>query len=102
MEDTISTVGAALGYPVLGVALVMLWRLYVEVRKDRDFWRAEALGRARKVDVATDTAEGLVNQGKAVSERVAQVVRSPSVNRQEQLEQVVELLLRGATAEEAT
>lgn len=90
------TIGNLVGYPVLGVALILLWRLYMEVRKERDFWRDRALNRGEKLDDVLDTSEGLVEVGKHVRKRAKAVVEAPPDARQERLEQVVELLLRGA------
>lgn len=91
MQDTI---GNLVGYPILGVALVLLWRLYVEIRKDRDFWRAEALDRKDAMDDALDDSETLLRPLKKVEKAVKARTKPPTqVTDTELLRDVIEVLL---------
>lgn len=39
MDEIFKYVGAGAGYPPLVVGIILLWRLMLEYRRDRDFWR---------------------------------------------------------------
>lgn len=57
------------GWTAIGALLTTLaatWRFfYVEIRRDRDFWRDMALGSLGVSEKATDVAEELVKHGSA-------------------------------------
>lgn len=83
-------VGAAAGYPILGLAIVLLWRLYVEVRKDRDFWRDTAMRNLDLADAGSKVAEVLVTPP---------AKPETPLERLDRLEAVADLLLRAEGGE---
>lgn len=90
MEQFTEFAGAGL----LGLALIVFWRMFVEMRKDRDYWRERALDRAQVLDDTLDVAEQLVRPLKKV-ERVARRSRTKQADgQQETLEKVVDFLLK--------
>lgn len=96
MEDVIQVVGAGSGYAILALAIVVWWRMYRYLEKDRDFWRNEALGRKQVADTALDVGKRMLKPLKKVE---ALTDASSSEERIAQLEEVVRMLLAGADRE---
>lgn len=59
MDDILKV---AAGYPLIGIALVMLWRITREYRRQMEFWRDKAISLMHAGDAASKVAETVVDR----------------------------------------
>lgn len=71
MDDILKV---AAGYPLVGIALVMVWRVMREYRTQMEFWRAKALDLLDKGNTASEALEAAVDDDVEGQEKWKKVV----------------------------
>lgn len=71
MDDILKV---AAGYPLIGIALILIWRVMREYRRQMEFWRDKAISLMHAGDAASRVAETVVVNDEEAEEKWRRVI----------------------------